>query len=319
MSMLGKGRKLPSPASFRWRNWIYVLKRVLFGIGDDNLSLVAAGCAFYAMLALVPGLTVLVLVYGLVADAQHVGRHLEMLSGLVPGDVMSMLSEQMLRIADQSDANLSWGLAAALTVALWSASAATKSLLLALNIAYREHEKRNLVVFNLVGLGFTLAGIVALVTALATIVGVPAVLGVVGLGQLAEFLMRILRWPLLGALVIVGLAVLYRYGPSRNTPKMRWISPGALTAMGLWLVASILFSVYVGKFADYNATFGSLGAIIVVLFWLYISVFVIILGAKLNGELEHETAVDTTVGTPRPMGHRGAYVADHVARHSTSD
>ncbi|MCB1970361.1 MAG: YihY/virulence factor BrkB family protein [Geminicoccaceae bacterium] len=313
MSSMTECHHLDAPARFGWRQWYRVLFRVVTGIGSDNLSLAAAGCAFYAMLSMVPGMTILLLVYGLVSDPLQVEEQLTMLNGIVPPDVARLMSEQLQRVARQSHQALGWGLVVAATVALWSSSAATKALIAALNIAYHERERRNFIVFNLLGLGFTFAGILALAAAIVTIVVVPAALAILGLNEAAAMSMAMLRWPIIAAFVMLGLALLYRFGPSRSAPKFRWISVGSVVAMVLWLGASILFSYYVGNIVNYNATFGSLGAIIIVLLWLYISAFAIIIGAKLNSEIELETSVDTTTGEPRPMGQRGAFVADNVA------
>jgi membrane protein len=308
-------RRLEGVGEFGPRNWWFVLKRVVVGFGADNLTLVAAGCAFYALLALVPAMTALVLVYGLVADPATVAGQVESLAGVVPADVLGLVAEQLQRLVAEPSGGLSWGLAIALGLALWSASAGMRSLLTALNVAYREEEKRGLIGLGLLGLAFTVAAVVSVFVAIVTIVGVPVVLGVVGLGGVAETLVRLVRWPIIGGLLIIGLAILYRYGPSRARARWRWISLGSIVATVLWLVASIGFSWYVTSFASYNKTYGSLGAVVVLMLWLYISVLVIILGAKLDAETEHETAVDTTTGRPRPLGQRGAAMADHVAPH----
>lgn len=308
-------RAMHRPTDFSRRNWWFVLKRVVVDIGEDDLMLVAAGCAFYAMLAIVPALTALVLVYGLVADPYTVGSQVETMTGVVPAEVQAFLSEQLERLVAQPATGLSWRLALAVALALWSASAGIKGILSALNVAYHEAEKRSLVTFNAVALTFTVGMILGLIIALIAIVGVPAVLAFVGLGAVTDMAVRLGRWPLIGALLMAGLAVLYRYGPSRARARLRWISVGAAVATVLWVAASIAFSWYVTNFGGYNATYGSLGAVIVVMLWLYISVFVILLGAKLDAEIEHETSVDTTTGPARPMGQRGAFVADRVAPH----
>ncbi len=302
-----------SPRELRLRDWRGVVVRLVRSIGAQNLSLVAAGCAFYGVLALVPSLAALVFLYGLVADPVQVQQEVESAAGVLPHDLVSLLAGELTGMASASPTGLTSGLVATLAVALWYASAAIQSLIVALNIALNEEEKRGFFGLHLVGLVFTVLGMLALVVALATIVGVPAVLAFVGLDDDVDWLVRMLRWPILAVFVMGGLALLYRFGPSRANPRWQWISIGAVLATGIWLIASAGFSLYVSSFGTFNATFGSMGAVIVVLFWFYISMFVIILGAKLNGEIEHATAVDTTTGRPRPMGERGAYYADHVA------
>lgn len=307
------GRAFETPVRLGARNWWRVAKRIVLDLGSDHLSLVAAGCAFYAMLAIVPSLTALLLIYGLVFEPSSVPGQLDVLDGVVPEGVRVLLQGQLTRLADAPQTRLGWSLALTLVLALWPASAGMKALIQALNIAFHEVEKRNLLVFNLVGLGFTLLAIIAMAMALFVILGVPAILAVVGLGTIAEQVMHVARWPLLAVLVVLGLGFLYRYGPSRQEPRLAWVSIGAVVATVIWTLGSVGFSLYIANFADYNQTYGSLGAIIVVLLWLYISAFVIILGAKLNSEMEHETSVDTTVGAPQPPGERGAFVADNVA------
>jgi membrane protein len=265
------------------------------------------------MLAIVPSLTALLLIYGLVFEPSSVPAQLDVLDGVVPEGVRVLLQDQLTRLADAPQERLGWSLALTLVLALWPASAGMKALIQALNIAFHEVEKRNFLVFNLIGLGFTLLAIIATAMALFVILGVPAILAVVGLGTVAEQVMHIARWPLLAVLVVLGLGFLYRYGPSRQEPRFLWVSIGAVVATVIWTLGSVGFSLYIANFADYNETYGSLGAIIVVLLWLYISAFVVILGAKLNSEVEHETSVDTTVGAPQPQGERGAFVADNVA------
>ena len=306
--------KLRTPRDLGYRDWRGVVTRVLHGIGTDNISLVAAGCAFYALLAIVPSLTALVVLYSLVADPVQVQEQVAAAGGVIPAEVQEVVAKELTEMAGASSAGLTWGFVITLGLALWYASAAVKSLILALNIALKEEEKRNLIIFNLVGLAFTVLGILGAIVALITIVGVPAVLAFVGIDDQLDLVVRIVRWPILALFVIGGLAVLYRFAPSRATARWQWISYGAVLATIIWLIASVGFSIYVSNFGNFNATYGSLGAVVVVLFWLYISMFVIILGAKLNGEIEHATAIDTTTGRPRPMGERGAYFADRVVR-----
>jgi membrane protein len=252
--------------------------------------------------------------YGLIADPVQVQEQVAAAAGVIPVEVREIIATELTEMAGASPTGLTWGFAVTLGLALWYASAAMKSLVLALNIALKEEEKRNLIMFNLVGLAFTVLGILGVIVALVTIVGVPAVLAFVGIDEQLDLAVRIVRWPILAIFVVLGLAVLYRFAPSRATARWQWISYGAVLATLIWLIASVGFSIYVSNFGNFNATYGSLGAIVVVLFWLYISMFVIILGAKLNGEIEHATAIDTTTGRPRPLGERGAFFADHVAR-----
>lgn len=313
------GPTLERPADFSGRDWKAVMMRVWTCIGEDNISLIAAGCAFYSVLALFPGITALVLIYGLVADPAQVSAQLAQLEGILPADVLTMIKDQMTRVAGQNESALGWGLVVAVGFAFWSASAGMKAIFTALNIAYKEREKRNILVFNLLGLLFTVMAILAVIVGLVAIVVVPAVLAFVGLGGVFEWSLRIARWPLLAVIVALGLAVLYRYGPSRATARWEWLTWGSTIATLIWLAASIGFAIYVASFASYNATYGSLGAPVVLLMWFYITAFAVLLGAEINGELEHQTSIDTTTGPSKPMGRRGAYMADHVAGQSLAD
>jgi membrane protein len=224
-----------------------------------------------------------------------------------------MMIEQIRRIAEASGQALSWSLVLSLGLALWSANAGTQAMFAALNIAYEEPERRSLFRFYLSAFTLTIIGILGGVIMLLAIVYVPILFAVVGFSSAFEFLVRVGRWPLLALLVLGLLALLYRYGPCRRSPKWHWVTVGSLFATTVWLFASAAFSLYVSNFANYDKTYGSLGAVIILLFWLYISFYIVLLGAEINAELELQTAEDTTIGRPKPMGRRGAFVADHVA------
>jgi len=200
----------------------------------------------------------------------------------------------------------------AILLSVWGATRGTRSLIVALNIAYGEEDTRGLIQQNLMAFGMTLFLILVVVTAIIAVVGAPIVLGFFGPDRLVPVLIHWLRWPLLAFVAMLALAVLYRYGPARRKAQWRWLPVGSVLALGLWLVASSLFSLYVSRFADYNATYGAVGGVIILLMWLYLSALAILLGAELNAELEHQTGVDTTIGPDRPRGQRGAFVADHL-------
>jgi membrane protein len=228
-------------------------------------------------------------------------------------NALAILTTEVKRVADASSGSLTFGAIGGLGVALWSATSGTKALFEALNIAYAEKEKRGFLRLTGIALVFTLGAVLFVILALALIAIVPIVLDYLGLGDTGKVLISVLRWPLLAAGVIVALGLLYRHGPSRDHPQWRWLSWGAAAATVLWLVGSLLFSFYVSNFGNYNATYGSVGAIVILLMWFYISALIILVGAELNAEMEHQTAKDTTQGPPQPMGHRGATMADTVA------
>lgn len=292
--------------------WRDVFWRLWAQIGEDNVSIVAAGVAFYSMLALFPAISAFVSLFGLIADPSQVEQQFANLQGVIPADAWSILNDQLIAVASAQSRSLGWSALVALLIALWSAGAGVRALMSALNIAYHEHEKRGFFRFYATAFLFTLGIALFGMLALGVIVTVPVVLNLFNLGTIAQWIVGIVPWLVLAAFLAIALAVLYRYGPSRAEPKMRWVSWGATLAALLWIAASLAFSFYVSNFGTYNETYGALGAVMVLLLWLWITAFVVLLGAELNAELEHQTARDTTTGRPKPRGERGAYVADHV-------
>jgi len=309
----GRGRGADAPTHIPWRGWKDILWRVYEDIGRHRLLLAAAGVTFYAMLAVVPAITALVSLYGLFAEASAINAHLSFIAGMMPASAYELISDQITRIASNNDGKLTFAFVIGLGVALWSANAGMKSIFDALNIVYDEDEKRSFIKLNLISLAFTLAAVVALLVAIGAVVALPLVLAYLGFAaeQQAGFL-PLLRWPGLFVLVMLGLALLYRFGPSRKDAEWRWVSVGSMFASFAWLAISALFSWYLSKFADYNATYGSLGAVIGLMMWIWLSVTVIMIGAELDAEIEHQTARDTTVGHGKPLGARGAVMADTV-------
>jgi membrane protein len=309
----GLGHHARKPSEIPPPGWWQVLKRVWAETISDQMSIIAAGCAFYALLALFPAISVLISLYGLALDPTAIGRQLEAVRDVLPAAAYELVAQRVHELAAKGATTLSWGLALGVLVALWSASAGTKALIMSLNIAYEEEEKRGIVRYHLTALFFTLCGVFGVSLALSVIVGLPAVLQLDVLGALGRITARVVSSLLLLGFVTLGLALLYRFAPSRQEAAWHWITPGSALAAVLWLLASVLFSLYVSRLASYDTTYGSLGAVVVVLFWFYISAFVVLLGAELNAELELQTKRDTTTGPERPMGERGAFVADHVA------
>lgn len=310
----GRGRDARSPGEISKRGWKDILSRVKGEISADNLSMISAGVAFYAILALFPAIAALISIYGLMADPAQVEQQIQAMSGFLPGEASTLIREQMHSVASRSGGALGLGVAAGILFALWSSAKGTKSMMTALNIVYDEDESRGFFKLNAVALLLTLFMVLLGVVALGLIVVLPVALGVIGLGGVAETLVSLARWPILGALVVLALAILYRYAPDRHRPRWRWTSWGATGAALLWLLASWGLSVYVSNFGNYGATYGSVGAVIVLLLWLYVSAFVVLLGAEVNAEMEHQTARDSTEAGDQPMGRRGAHVADTVGK-----
>ncbi len=308
----GRGRDADSPAQIPARGWWPVLKRVAQKFSDDRAMTEAAAVTFYGLLALFPALGALVSLYGLFADPRTVEKTLSSLSGVLPGGGMQIISDQVHSLASHGGAALSFGLVIGLALSLWSANSGTKSLFDAMNVVYEQHETRSYVRRTLLSLAFTLGGIVFILLALAGVVVLPAVLKFVGLGSIGVVL-DWLRWPVLLVIVAMILALIYRYGPDRRNARWRWLSWGSAIASLAWIGFSLLFSWYVAGFGSYDKTYGSLGAAIGFMTWIWLSTTIVLVGAELNAELEHQTARDTTVGSDKPIGTRGATKADTVA------
>jgi membrane protein len=308
----GRGRIADAPTEIPARGWKDILLRVYNNISEHRVVTLAAGMTFYSLLAIFPAIAALVAIYGLFADPSTIASHLDTLSGFLPEGALSVAREQLARVASKGGQTLGLTFIVGLAVSLWSANAAMKGLFDALNIVYGENEKRNFIKLNLVSLSFTLTGILFGLLAIAAVVVLPAVLNYVGVSDIGDRLLRLGRWPALLIVLTLGLAFIYRFGPSREAPRWRWISWGGATAALLWLAASALFSWYAANFGKYNETYGSLGAVVGFMTWLWISAIVILLGAELDAEMEHQTVRDTTEGAPKPLGARGARVADTI-------
>jgi membrane protein len=307
------GRDATRPSHIPLRGWWQIAQRVWIESGRDNLSVVAAGCAFYALFAVFPALSALIALYGLASDPASVERHFNVLSLVLPPQAYEIVIDQIRRFAGASNRSLGWGLLLSLGLALWSVGNLVQTVFAALNIAYEEPERRSVLQFYLSAFGFALLGIVSGGVILLALIYLPLLFAYAGYSSAFALLVKIGRWPLLALLVLFILALLYRYGPCRRSAKWRWVSVGSTFATLVWLAASAGFSFYVANFANYEQTYGSLGAVIVLLFWLYLSFYIVLLGAEINAELELQTAQDTTHGHSKPMGKRGAFVADHVA------
>ncbi len=307
------GRNAHRPAHIPWRGWRQVLRRTLREVSSDQVSLIASGCAFWATLSLFPAISMVVSLYGLVFDPQTVEPQLDNIRRLLPGPAFALIAERVRTLVSHPSATLGVSLLISTAVALWSASTGTKSLLSALNLAYGEKEQRGFLRFQAIGLLMTLGAILGGILGLASLVLLPAVISFLGLSAHAKGLLRFGSLGMLILFVLMALSVLYRFGPSRRVARWHWITPGSAVATVLWLIASVVFSYYVQHVASYDATYGPLGAVAGIMMWFWVTVYAVLLGAELNAELELQTAQDTTEGGPRPMGERGAFVADHVA------
>jgi membrane protein len=313
----GRGRHATHPLQIPWNGWYDILWRTYREMQSDRLLSIAGGVSFFVLLAIFPAITALVSAYALFFNASAVIDNLSVLNDVVPGNVLSIVHEQAARIASNSGRALSSGLVVGLLVSLWSAMSGVKAIIDALNVIYEQKESRSFLKLSIVALAFTLAGFAAFLLAIGAIVVLPLILSPIGLGSLTETLTRIARWPVLFLVLLMGLAVLYRCGPDRRAARWQWVSVGSVIAAVTWIVASFLFSWYLTSFANYNATYGSLGAVVGLMIWLWISTIVVLLGAELNAEIEHQTARDSTIGGDKPLGARGAVMADTVGAKQT--
>jgi membrane protein len=308
-----RGRSATTPSEIPVKVWKDILFRVYENVSRHRVMALAAGITYYTILAIFPAIAALVAVYGLFSDPSAIARHLDQLGGFLPGGAIDVARAQLTQVSSKGSQSLGLTFLLGLGVSLWSANAAMKSLFDTLNIVYGEDEERGFVKLNAVSLGFTVGGVLFVLVALGSIVVVPVILNYVGLSKVSDLLLRIGRWPAMYLVIALCLAIIYRYGPSREAPQWRWITWGSAIAALLWLAVSGLFSVYAANFGKFNETYGSLGAIVGFMTWLWISAIVILLGGEIDAEMEHQTTRDTTTGPPKPIGSRGAQVADTVA------
>jgi membrane protein len=309
----GYGFHADKPQQIPKLGWWEVLKRTWNEISEDNISHLAAGVGFYALIAIFPAFGALVALYGLIANPADVERHTALLATFMPPESLKLLTDALHNLVTKNQAGLSVSLVISVLIAIWSARVGTGALMTALNMAYGEGEKRNFIWFNAVALALTAGLVLFGIVAIFTVAVIPAILNFLPFPESWNNIISAVRWPILFVLVMVALAVIYRVAPSRERPRWQWVSPGALAATVLWVIGSALFSLYVGRFGSYSQTYGSLGAVVVLLLWFWLSSYIILAGAELNAELEHQTARDTTTGRARPMGTRGARMADTVA------
>jgi membrane protein len=273
-------------------SWWGIAKRVWQQTGEDNISILAAGVAFYSLLSIFPALTALVSVYGLVADPTIVQRELHDLRGVLPADAVSLLSGWLQQLAQRPRSSFGTGLVLSLLLSLWTARYATGAMMTALNVAYDEPESRSLLMFNAVAFALTAVLILFGIAVVALVAVAPAVIGLLPLPAGWVSAVSLLRWPILAALTVVALAALYRYAPNRASPTWEWASAGAIAATAVWIIGSYGFSVYVSRFAGYDQTYGSVGAIVVLLIWFWLGAYAVLLGAELNSGIERKRRPD---------------------------
>ena len=310
ISQPGHGRLSGTPLQIPWAGWRDILWRTYVRSGEDRLLAIAAGVVFYGLLALFPALTALVSCYGLFADPSTIGANLQTLSLMLPEGSFQIVQDQIARVLDQGSTALGATFLFGLGLAVWSANAGVKAVIDALNVVDGEREKRSFIQLNLLSLAFTSGGIAALLLMVGAVVAFPLALDHLSLAPAIQSIATLARWPLLFAILLAALGVLYRFGPSRRAARWQWLSVGTLAASLLWIAGSSLLSWYLSNFGNYNATYGSLGAAIGLMMWMWMSAIIVLFGAELNSEIEHQTARDTTVGHPKPLGACSAVMAD---------
>lgn len=314
---MARGREAASPTELPVKGWKDILWRVKEEMDKDNVGLVAAGVAFYGLLALFPLITAMVAIGGLVVNPQMLQDQIDTLAALMPDQAADIIAGQVNEVAGSSDSALGLAAIIALLLAIYSASKGVDNLIRGLNIAYDETEERGFFAYKITVIGLTLGLIVGILLALGVTAALPATLALMGDGWVWATLADWLRWPALLALGIGGVTLLYRFGPSRDPAKWRWLTPGAAVACVVWVAGSVGFAWYVQSFGAYNETFGTLGGVVVLLTWLWLSAFVILMGAELDSEMEAQTRRDTTVGPQRRMGNRDAVKADRLGKAAT--
>jgi membrane protein len=310
------GHEAETPVQIPARGWWQVTRRAFKESSDDNVSILAGGVAFFAFLAIFPAIIAAITLYGLIADPADVARQIASLSGMLPKETQPLIADQLNSVVQSSGGALGFSLIISLLAAIWSASSGTGNLIQAVNLAYDEKESRGFLKVKATALALTIGAIVFVLITLTLVAVVPPVLDALQLGLVGTIIAQIVRWALLAALVVVALAVVYRVAPDRDAPRFRWVSTGALVAAALWILGSVLFSLYVNNFGSYNKTYGALAGVVVLMLWLYLTSYIVLLGAEINAESERQTRKDTTKGEAAPMGERGAEAADQLADES---
>jgi membrane protein len=310
------GRTAAHPKQIPGAGWRDIFMRVWENLGRDNTSLVAAGIGLNALLAVFPALAVLVSVYGMFASPGDVATDLGPFLSILPGDASKLLMDQLQTLTTPKNHALGFGAVFGTVVALWNSRQGMAALMTATNIAYNQREQRGFLRQIAISIGFSLGAMLIFLVMLLVGVAVPLLLQAAPIGRGVTIAALIFRWVLLWSFAVLAFSLAYRYAPDRQPPKWRWVTWGSVTAATLWILGSLGFAAYVQDFGSYGKTYGALGGVIVLLMWFYLMGFTIVLGAEINAEMEHQTAVDTTEGPPAPMGQRGAYVADTLGRTS---
>ncbi|WP_106478805.1 YihY/virulence factor BrkB family protein [Phytohalomonas tamaricis] len=307
-----RGRDAKKPTQIPAAGWRDTLLRVKNELDGDHVSLVAAGIAFYGLLAIFPAIAALISLWGLLFDPQQVEQQIAALSEVLPQEAAGIIEGQARQVSANTGTGMSLAAIGGLLFTIYSASKGVKSFVAGLNIIYDEGESRGFIKRTVLVMALTLGMIIITVLTLATIAILPIAISFLPLGDTISSLLLYVRWPILLLVVMTAISILYRYAPNRRAARWEWVSVGSVAATILWIIGSIGFSIYVRNFASYNETYGSLGAVVILLMWFWLSAYIVLLGAELNSEMERQTRQDTTVEPEKPMGKRGAYAADTV-------
>ncbi len=311
-----RGRDATKPSQITAKGWKDTLYRIKDKVEDNRLSLISAAMSYFAFLAFVPAVSSIVLIYAWISDPAEISQHIATVGSFIPNDFQEILRQQLTTLASTAESTLRFSAIGALLFSLYSSSKACGAIIEAMNIIHEEKEERGFIKLNLISIALTFLGVLLSVVATLVVIALPALIGNFEFGDMIETVVAAVSWIVLLTFFSSYLAIIYRFGPCRKKPKWRWVSWGAVIASVFWALGSLGFSLYAAKFGDFNKTYGSLGAMIVLLVWFYISSFVILMGAEINAELEHQTTKDTTTGPPRPMGEREAFMADTVGASS---
>lgn len=308
-----RGEEAQWPHQIPLKGWIDIGKRVWKEMKIDHVQIVSAGVGFYFFLSIFPTIVAAISIYSLVLDPDQIQEQVSRLNLIMPDQAFGMITDFLRPILEQSRKEIGWGLLISIMVSIWSANKGTSALFQGINIAYDETDTRGIIKKNLLTLLFTLTGLVVGLLSLLIVIFFPLLIEDFGLPAQIEDMLTWLRWIILGFILIFTLSVVYKIAPNRRSPRFRWVSWGALIGTALWLAGSMLFSWYVSNFGSYADLYGSFAAVAILLLWLFLTAFIILVGAEINSEMEHQTRRDTTIGEEMPMGQRNAWHADHCA------
>lgn len=308
-----RGQEAQWPHQIPFRGWKDIGKRVWHEMKVDHVQIVSAGVAFYFFLSIFPTIVAAISIYSLVLEPSQIEAQISRLDLILPEKAFGMINDFLRPVIEQSRKEIGWGLIVSVLISIWSANKGTNALFQGINIAYDEIETRNIFKKNLITLLFTLCGLVLGLISLLIVIFFPLLIDKFGLPQQLEKILTWFRWVILGLILISSLSMVYKIAPHRRSPRFRWVSWGALLGTSLWLAGSMLFSWYVSNFGSYDDLYGSFAAVAILMLWLFLTAFIVLMGAEINSEMEHQTRYDTTIGIERPMGERNAYHADRCA------